>query len=190
MLYLGYLLIMTLVAIILDRQKPVWRQRIVDRYTENDPVRCWLEEQEIDYMGVQERNLRIYHFNYDLHTCLVRVEIMLDRTGRRCIMKIALPIVVNAERSTEVSRVLAALNNRCKPLRFRLVQNTGLIYLNADHLNVSQGNDAAILLSIDLLHALSVADVCFPEINRAITGGGTPELAAIRVFGVEDYRLN
>jgi len=190
MQYLAAFLIIALITGMLQRCESLLRRRVVKSNHANDLVLHWLQEREIFYRFDLDRSSRTYHFNYDLHTCLVRVETIVELSGRRCLMKVVLPVVVQPNRISEIERVLQALNKRCKPLRFRLVRSSGLIYLNSDYFKISRDNDPYITLSMDFLHVLSVANACFPEINRAINGGGTPELFSIRVFGEEDYRLN
>jgi hypothetical protein len=185
-----YFLIIFIIAVLIDRQRSKTTSPRLKFINSGDPIRRWLQEQAIFYESGKDGPQRNYRFNYALKTCLVLVEMIHDRHVSRCVMKIALPVIVQEERYTEVNRVIHALNRRIKPLQFRIVRNNGRIYLNADSFQIASGEEAAILLMKDILYALSVADMSFPEINRAIIGGTLPELAAIRLFGFPDHELN
>lgn len=189
MAILIYISIMVLISLIRHRWSES-SQKISPEFLKNsDPICRWLHEQELFFQRTQELTLREYRFNYDLHSCLVRVEINLDYQSGRCIMNVLLPVTVPEHRYTEVSRFIQSLNKRIRPLRFRMIRKNTIVCLNADRMVVSNSDSSDVIWD-EIRCVLSIADNCFPEINRAIHGGNMPELAAIRLFGFPDHELN
>lgn len=157
-----------------------------------DPIERWLSNQGIGALVHQDGPVNVYGFDFNIHTCRIKVEIRHDRGTGINRVKIAFPVFFPLNQWNLVTACLDSLNRRLSMIQFRQVtsEQRSMVFLNCDQLVDSDGKAGKPFRAEDLYLVFNIADMCFPEIQRAAFGAIHPELASIRVFGLEDFRMN